>query len=101
MSRSYYGDFRDYVDDLQTRGKLYRWRRPVNKDTELMPLMRLQYRGIDDHKRQAFLFENVRDGSGRQFDIQVATGRYGSPRKVTAARHATEAAGEIYVNGRH
>ena len=101
MSRSYYGDFRDYLDDLQTRGKLYRWRRPVNKDSELMPLMRLQYRGIDDQKRQAFLFENVRDGSGRQFDIQVATGMYGSSRTVAALGLGCEDAGDIYENWRH
>src|SRR5262245_58488912 len=84
MTRRYYDDFRSYLDDLQQQGRLYRWNRAVNKDTELMPLMRLQYRGIDDDKRQAFLFENVRDGDGKRFDLRVATGVYGSSRNVTA-----------------
>ena len=101
MPRSYYGDFRDYLDELKTRGKLYRWRRPVNKDTELMPLMRLQYRGIDDNKRQVFLFDNVRDGTGKQFDLRVATGMYGSSRDVTALGLGCEDARDIYENWRH
>ena len=46
MSLEYFHDFRAYLDELDRLGKLQRWRRPVNKDTEMMPLMRLQYRGI-------------------------------------------------------
>ena len=61
MAETYYADFRDYIDCLEKRGKLHRWRRPVNKDTEMMPLMRLQYRGIADEERKVFLFENVYD----------------------------------------
>jgi len=41
MSKEYFTDFRDYLDQLEKRGKLHRWTRAVNKDTELMPLMRL------------------------------------------------------------
>ena len=55
MPYDYYSDFRAYLGELEKRGKLYRWPRPVNKDTELMPLMRLQYRGIEDGKRRALL----------------------------------------------
>ena len=85
MPQDYYSDFRAYLSELEKRGRLHRWRRPVNKDTELMPLMRLQYRGIADEKRRAFLYENVSDGQGKQFDIRVATGVYGSSREITAA----------------
>ncbi len=46
MAQPYFSDFRSYLEELEKRGKLHRWQRPVNKDTELMPLMRLQYRGI-------------------------------------------------------
>jgi UbiD family decarboxylase len=101
MPRDYYGDFRDYMNELQTRAKLYRWRRPVNKDTELMPLMRLQYRGIDDNKRQVFLFDNVRDGNGKLFDLKVATGMYGSSRDVAALGLGCEDPRDIYENWRH
>src|SRR5260370_78780 len=45
---NYFTDFRAFLSDLDGRGKLHRWRPRVNKDTELMPLMRLQYRGLTD-----------------------------------------------------
>src|ERR1043166_2810044 len=82
MKENYFSDFRDYLNELENRGKLYRWKRAVNKDTELMPLMRLQYRGVSDEKRKAFLFENVFDSRGKKHDIKVATGMYGSARAI-------------------
>ena len=84
MAQPYFSDFRSYLEELERRGKLHRWTRPVNKDTELMPLMRLQYRGIPDDQRQAFLFDNVVDSRGRQHKIRVATGMYGSSREIAA-----------------
>jgi 4-hydroxy-3-polyprenylbenzoate decarboxylase len=84
MADQYFADFRAYIDALEKRGKLYRWCRPINKDTEMMPLMRLQYRGIDDNKRQAFLFENVFDSRGKKHEIKVATGMYGASRDIAA-----------------
>src|ERR1044071_5640329 len=84
MSQEYYEDFRAYLAALERRDKLHRWTRQVNKDTELMPLMRLQYRGIADEHRRAFLFENIIDSRGRRYDIRVATGMYGSSRAIAA-----------------
>lgn len=84
MSEGYHGDLREFLDKLQKLEKLYRWRRPINKDSELMPLMRLQYRGISDEKRQAFLFENVIDGKGAPYRAKVATGMYGGSREILA-----------------
>ena len=84
MTDRYYADFRSYIEELNRHGKLYRWKRPINKDTELMPLMRLQYRGMPDEKRQAFLFENVFDSRGKKHEIKVATGMYGSSRDIAA-----------------
>ena len=81
-AENYFTDFRAFLDDLERRGKLYRWRQRVNKDTELMPLMRLQYRGLPDDKRQVLLFENVCDSNGRQYGVKVATGMYGSSRTI-------------------
>jgi UbiD family decarboxylase len=80
----YFEDFRAYVDVLERRKKLFRWQRPVNKDTELMPLMRLQYRGLPDEKRQALLFESVYDSRGRRYEGNVATGVYGCSRDILA-----------------
>ena len=101
MAEEYFEDFRAYLRELERRGKLHRWSRPVNKDTELMPLMRLQYRGIDDSKRQAFLYENVRDGNDKQFDIRVATGVYGSSRPIASLGLGCDDPMDIYEKWRH
>src|SRR5262249_44230872 len=52
---------------------LVRVDRPINKDTELQPLVRWQFvGGIPEDKRRAFLFTNVVDAKGRRYDIPVA-----------------------------
>jgi len=84
MPQAYYEDFRAYLDELEKLGKLRRWHRAINKDTELMPLMRLQYRGLADENRQCFLYENIVDSRGRRYDLRVATGMYGSSREIAA-----------------
>ena len=69
MSDNYYNDLCEFIEVLDHQGLLYRWHRKVNKDSELMPLMRLQYRGRSDAERQAFLYESVIDGQGRRYGI--------------------------------
>jgi UbiD family decarboxylase len=96
MATGYFADFRDYLDVLRNRGKLYCWERPINKDTELMPLMRLQYRGIPDDKRRAFLFENVFDSRGRKHSVRVATGMYGASREIVSLGLGCDEPKEIY-----
>ena len=64
----------DYVRGLEMAGKLVRVSVPVNKDTELHPLVRLQFRGLAEKDRKAFLFENVVDSQGRSYDIPVLLG---------------------------
>jgi UbiD family decarboxylase len=64
----------DYVRGLEEAGKLIRVTTPVNKDTELHPLVRLQFRGLPEGARKAFLFENVIDSKGRKYDIPVLIG---------------------------
>src|ERR1043165_10155925 len=100
MAHRYYEDFRAYLDELQKRGKLHRWNRPINKDTELMPLMRLQYRGVADENRQCFLYGNVGDRRGRRYDLRVATGMYGSSRKIAALGLGCAEPAEIYEKWR-
>ena len=60
----YYKDLREQVAALESKGKLVRIKREINKDTELMPLVRLQFRGLPESERKAFLFENVVDAKG-------------------------------------
>jgi len=73
---AYYRDVREYLNQLETAGKLLRVKQPINKDTELHPLVRLQYRGLPEAERKAFLFENVHDLQGRKFDMPVAVACY-------------------------
>jgi 4-hydroxy-3-polyprenylbenzoate decarboxylase len=70
MARSY-RNLAEYVAALEAADKLVRVTIPINKDTELHPLVRLQFRGLPEAKRKAFLFENVHDARGRKFDIPV------------------------------
>ena len=100
MPQAYYEDFRAYLGELQNHGKLHRWNRPINKDTELMPLMRLQYRGVADENRQCFLYENVVDSRGRRYDLRVATGMYGSSREIAALGLGCAKPAEIYEKWR-
>ena len=68
---------------LEEHGLLVRVRDPINKDTELHPLVRWQFRGgIPENERKAFLFENVVDGSGRKYDIPVAVGALAANREI-------------------
>ena len=69
---SYYKDFREYLAALEQKGKLTRIKREVNKDTQLHPLVRLQFRGLPEEERTAFLFENVTDSRGHQYESPVA-----------------------------
>lgn len=101
MAGDYYTDLRAFIHELERRGKLYRWTRPVNKDTELMPLMRLQYRGVCDEERQAFLYENVTDAKGRSYDLKVVTGVYGASRPILALGMGCEDPKEIYEKWRY
>ncbi|MCF8480970.1 MAG: UbiD family decarboxylase [Rhodospirillum sp.] len=70
-----YADLHDHIAALDAAGLLYRIDEPVNKDTELHPLVRWQFRGgIAEPDRKAFLFTNVVDGSGRRYDIPLIVG---------------------------
>jgi hypothetical protein len=71
MSRTY-PDLHDHIEALRKAGLLIVVDRPINKDTEMHPLVRWQFRGgIREEDRKAFLFTNVTDGTGRAFDIPV------------------------------
>ena len=60
-----YPDLHDHVRALEKAGQLIRVDRPINKDTEMHPLVRWQFRGgIEEKDRKAFLFTNVTDSRG-------------------------------------
>ena len=67
-----YPDFHDHLDALEKAGLLTVIDEPVNKDTELHPLVRWQFRGgIKEADRKAFKFTNVTDSLGRKYDMPV------------------------------
>ena len=74
-------DFQEHLAALDQAGLLVRVDRPIDKDSELHPLVRWQFvGGIPSQRRRAFLFTNVVDGRGRRYDIPVAVGALaGSP----------------------
>ena len=60
-----YRDLHQHIEALEQAGLLVRVRRLINKDTELHPLVRWQFRGgLAGEERRAFLFENVTDVRG-------------------------------------
>jgi UbiD family decarboxylase len=72
-----YADLHEHLDRLDRAGLLYRIDAPVNKDTEMHPLVRWQFRGgIAERDRKAFLFTNIVDSRGRRYDIPVAVGAF-------------------------
>ncbi|WP_160148778.1 UbiD family decarboxylase [Amycolatopsis alkalitolerans] len=85
-----YGDLREYLAELEKRRLLVRVSRPVNKDTELVPLVRLQFRGLPESGRVAFWFDNVVDSSGRRYDGSVVMGAFAASRAVYATALAAE-----------
>ncbi|MBI4333546.1 MAG: UbiD family decarboxylase [Chloroflexi bacterium] len=80
----YYKDIVEHIKGLEDRGKLVRIKRPVNKDTELMPLVRLQFRGLPEEQRKAFLFENIFDSRGREYHIPVVVACHAASREIYA-----------------
>ncbi len=79
---AYYKDLREFLVLLEEKGKLVRVKRPINKDTELHPLVRLQFRGLPEEERKAFLFENVVDSTGKRYKGTVATGAAAPSREI-------------------
>jgi UbiD family decarboxylase len=70
-----YRDLREHLDALDKAGLLVKVDQPVNKDTEMHPLVRWQFRGgLPEAERRAFLFTNVVDSKGRRYDIPVVVG---------------------------
>ncbi len=81
----YLRNLRELLAALERLDLLVRVRQPINKDTEMHPLVRLQFRGLPPHQRRGFLFEFVTDSRGRTFDIPVAVGVVASSPQIYAA----------------
>jgi 4-hydroxy-3-polyprenylbenzoate decarboxylase len=74
----------ELVELLEKQGKLYRYHDRINKDTELIPLYRVQMRGVPESERRALLFENVVGNRGESYDLAVLAGVYGASDEILA-----------------
>jgi UbiD family decarboxylase len=85
-------DLRVFLAELEARGLLRRVQRPIDKDTELMPLVRWQFRGQPESQRKAWLFENVVDQRGRRYG-PVAVGVVGGAQATRCPSTRSRSAG--------
>ncbi|MGI9379789.1 MAG: UbiD family decarboxylase [Methyloligellaceae bacterium] len=70
-----YRDLQEHLDELRRADLLHEIDEQIDKDAEMHPLVRWQFRGgIAENDRKAFLFTNIVDGKGRKFDIPVVVG---------------------------
>src|SRR6185503_12256813 len=83
LGRMKYPDLHDHLRALDKAGLLVTVDRAINKDTEMHPLVRWQFRGgIAEKDRKAFLFKNVVDSKGRKYDIPVVVGALAANREI-------------------
>ena len=78
-----YPDFHEHLQKLDDAGLLTVIDEPVNKDTQLHPLVRWQFRGgIPEEQRKAFKFTNVIDSLGRSYEMPVVVGALSTNAKM-------------------
>jgi 4-hydroxy-3-polyprenylbenzoate decarboxylase len=86
METRKYANLKEHLDNLEKKDLLVRVTREINKDTELHPLVRWQFRSnIPESERKGFLFENVVDVKGKHYDSPVALGVLASSPQIYAA----------------
>src|SRR2546421_4050071 len=78
-----YADLHEHVLALAEKNLLVVVDEPINKDTEMHPLVRWQYRGrIPERERKAFLFTQPTDSKGHRYDGAVLVAGLAASRDV-------------------
>ena len=78
-----YPDLHEHILALARENLLVVVDEPINKDTEMHPLVRWQYcGGIPEPERKAFLFTQPIDSKGRRFDCAVLVAGLAANRDV-------------------
>jgi UbiD family decarboxylase len=78
-----YPDLHEHLEHLEREGLLVRVKEPVDKDREMHPLVRWQFRGgIKEKDRRAFLFEKAVNAKGKPYEIPVAIGILAANRSI-------------------
>ena len=96
-----YPDLHAHVIALARAGLLHVIEEPINKDTEMHPLVRWQYRGgIPEAERKAFLFTHPTDGKGRKYDCAVLVAGLAATRDVyrVGFGQPLEKIGDAWIN---
>ena len=93
-------DFQEHLALLESKGLLVRVDRPINKDTELHPLVRWQFVGnFPEDARRAFYFSNVVGARGETYDMPVVVGALAASEEIYALGMGVrrEELGEIWM----
>ncbi|MBI2955397.1 MAG: UbiD family decarboxylase [Chloroflexi bacterium] len=96
---AYYKGLRDYIAALEKAGKLVTINSPMNKDTELSPMLYLQDRGLPASEHKAFLFTNVHDSRGNKYDKSVFYAALRTGFDTIGLNCAPEEVSERLING--
>jgi 4-hydroxy-3-polyprenylbenzoate decarboxylase len=94
------GDFHEHLARLEASGLLIRIDRPIDKDSELHPLVRWQFQGgLAESERRAFLFTHVTDAAGKSYDMPVVVGALSASPAIYASGLGVPVAriGEVWV----
>ena len=68
-------DLQEHLARLTERGLVTVIDKPIDKDTELHPLVRWQFQGgLREDERRAFLFTHVTGAKGERYDMPVLAG---------------------------
>ena len=82
MTRPYH-DLHQHIAILRERDLLIEVDRPIDKDSEMHPLVRWQFQGgMKESERKAFLFTNIHDGRGRKYETPVLVGGLAANREI-------------------
>lgn len=92
---AYYRDLREFITQLERRGKLWRYSDPIDKDTELIPFYRLQLRGLQAADRRAILFERPVNARGTEYSMSVLAGVYGASSDIHVLGMGCSSAAEL------
>jgi 4-hydroxy-3-polyprenylbenzoate decarboxylase len=81
---TYYRSLGAFLQHLDEQGMLVRYPAPIDKDTQLQPLVRLQFRGLPEAERKAFLFDQVVNTAGQRYGMPVAAACMAASRRMYA-----------------
>jgi len=82
MTRPYH-DLHQHIAILRERDLLIEVDIPIDKDSEMHPLVRWQFQGgMKESERKAFLFTNIHDGRGRKYETPVLVGGLAANREI-------------------